>query len=143
MGGGHCHRLDVASGISPAPQHFVLYTIAHELAHLVQGNGSGIPHGEVACDVWIISRLPVELLDQRLYYLLARRHSRLDWKKNKAAVREFCLRDIELRKPQRTYIVWLYSQLKRLRLWPIVFCCRGYSSSCRPLMFFKKTRSSE
>jgi hypothetical protein len=65
------------------------YTIAHELTHLVQGNGSGIPHGEVACDIWIISRLPVELLDQRpAYYLLARQHSRLDWKKNRAAVRE-------------------------------------------------------
>jgi hypothetical protein len=64
------------------------YTIVQELTHPVQGNGSGIPHGEVACDIWIISRLPVELLDQRLYYLLARRHSRLDWKKNRAAVRE-------------------------------------------------------
>jgi hypothetical protein len=65
------------------------YTIAQELTHLVQGNGSGIPHGEFACDIWIISRLPVELLDQRLYYLLARRrHSRLDWKKNRAAVKE-------------------------------------------------------
>jgi hypothetical protein len=64
------------------------YTIVQELTHPVQGNGSGIPHGKVACDIWIISRLPVELLDQRLYYLLARRHSRLDWKKNRAAVRE-------------------------------------------------------
>ena len=25
------------------------YTIAHELTHLIQGNGSGVPHGEVAC----------------------------------------------------------------------------------------------
>jgi hypothetical protein len=52
------------------------YTIAQELTHLVQGNGPGIPHGEVACDIWIISRLPIELLDQRRYYLLARQHSR-------------------------------------------------------------------
>jgi hypothetical protein len=89
------------------------YIISHELTHLVQGNGSGISHGEVACDIWIISRLPVELLDQRLYYLLARRHSRLE-KEQGCSQGALCLHAIELRKPQRTYIVWLRSQLKRL-----------------------------
>jgi hypothetical protein len=88
------------------------YTIAHELTHLVQGNGSGIPHGEVACDIWTLDRLPAELLDQRPYYLL--KNSRCDWKKNRDAVKELCRQAIEVRKSQRAYIVWLRGQIKKL-----------------------------
>jgi hypothetical protein len=93
------------------------YTIAHELTHLVQGNGSGIPHGEVACDIWIISRLPVELLDQRLCTTCWRGGTAgLTGEKEQGCSQEaLYLQAIELRKPQRTYIVWLCSQLKRLR----------------------------
>lgn len=88
------------------------YTIAHELTHLVQGNGSGIPHGEVACDIWTLDRLPAELLDQRPYYLL--KNSRCDWKKNKGALKELCRQAIQVRKTRRTYIVWLRGQIKKL-----------------------------
>ena len=88
------------------------YTIAHELTHLVQGNGSGIPHGEVACDIWAVDRLPAELLDQRPYYLM--KNSRCDWKKNRDAVKELCRRAIEIRKTRRTYIVWLRGQIVKL-----------------------------
>jgi hypothetical protein len=88
------------------------YTIAHELTHLVQGNGSGIPHGEVACDIWALDRLPAELLDQRPYYLL--KNSRCDWKKNKYAIKELCSRAIEVRRTRRNYIVWLRGQIKKL-----------------------------
>jgi hypothetical protein len=78
------------------------YTIAHELTHLVQGNGSGIPHGETACDIWTLDRLPAKLLDQRPYYLL--KNLRCDWKKNKEAVKELCSQAIQVRKTRRTYI---------------------------------------
>jgi hypothetical protein len=88
------------------------YTIAHELMHLVQGNGSGVPHGEVACDIWAVDRLPAELLDQRPYYLM--KNSRCDWKKNRGAVKELCRRAIEIRKTRRTYIVWLRGQIIKL-----------------------------
>ena len=88
------------------------YTIAHELTHLVQGNGSGIPHGEVSCDIWTVDRLPAELLDQRPYYLL--KNSRCDWKKNKLVIKDLCRQAIEVRKTQRTYIVWLRGQIKKL-----------------------------
>ncbi len=88
------------------------YTIAHELTHLVQGNGSGVPHGEVACDIWTVDRMPAELLDQRPYYLL--KNCRVDWKQDKAAVKELCRQAIEIRKTQRTYIVWLQGQIKKL-----------------------------
>ncbi|HEU4606059.1 MAG TPA: hypothetical protein VFS46_07465 [Nitrososphaera sp.] len=88
------------------------YTIAHELIHLVQGNGSGVPHGEVACDIWAVDRLPAELLDQRPYYLM--KNSRCDWKKNRDTVKELCRQAIEIRKTRRTYIVWLRGQIIKL-----------------------------
>ena len=89
------------------------YTIAHELMHLIQGNGSGIPHGEVACDIWTMQRLPAELLDQRPYYLM--KNSRCDWEMNRDAIKELCARAIQIRKTRRTYIVWLRDQIKNLR----------------------------
>ena len=90
------------------------YTIAHELTHLVQGNGSGAPHGEVACDIWTVHRLPVDLLDQRPYYLM--KNSRCNWKKNREAIKELCRQAIEIRKTQRAYIVWLRSRINKLDL---------------------------
>ncbi len=88
------------------------YTIAHELTHLVQGNGSGIPHGEISCDIWTVDRLPPKLLGQRPYYLL--KNSRCDWKKNRTAIKDLCRQAIEVRKTRRTYIVWLRGQIKKL-----------------------------
>jgi len=86
------------------------YTIAHELMHLVQCNGSGIPHGEVACDIWTVHRMPLELLDERPYYLL--KGCKCDWKRDRIIIKELCRQSIEIRKTQRAYIVWVRSQIK-------------------------------
>jgi hypothetical protein len=88
------------------------YTIAHELVHLVQRNGSGISHDEISCDIWTVDRLPAELLDQRPYYLL--KNLRCDWKKNRLAIKDLCRQAIELRKTRRMYIVWLRGEIKKL-----------------------------
>ncbi len=88
------------------------YTIAHELTHLVQGNGSGIPHGEVACDIWTVHRLPAGMLDERPYYLM--KNIRCDWKSNKDEIKELCSKAIETRKTQRAYIVWLRNQIRKM-----------------------------
>ena len=80
--------------------------------HLIQGNGSGIPRGEVACDIWAVDRLPAELLDQQPYYLM--KNSRCDWEKNRDAIKELCGQAIQIRKTRRTYIVWLRDQIKKL-----------------------------
>jgi len=90
------------------------YTIAHELTHLVQGDGFGVPHGEVPCDIWTVNRLPEELLDKRPYYLL--KNSKIDWKKSRLAIKELCRLAIEIRKTRRSYIVWLHYQIKNLDL---------------------------
>ncbi len=90
------------------------YTIAHELTHLTQGNGFGIPHGEVACDIWTVNRMPVELLDQRPYYLLKRCRN-IDWKRHRIVIKELCKQAIETRKVQRTYIAWLRTQIRNIK----------------------------
>lgn len=88
------------------------FTIAHELTHLIQGNGSGIPHGEVQCDIWAVSRVPADLLDEAPSYLLNGR--RLDWYQKRAAIKDLCIHAIEIRKRRRDYIVWLRSSIKTL-----------------------------
>ena len=89
-----------------------LYTISHELTHLVQGNSSGIPHGEVACDIWTVDRMPLQYLDQTPYYLLGRID--IDWEENRKAVKRLCRQAIELRISMRTYISWLKCRIKEL-----------------------------
>lgn len=87
-------------------------TIAHELTHLLQGNG--VPHGEKACDIWALARLPHDMLDDRPYYLL--RHWHLErWLRNRGRAKELCEQAIEVRRTNRTYIKWLSGQLRQLR----------------------------
>jgi hypothetical protein len=87
-------------------------TIAHELTHLLQGNG--VPHGEKACDIWALARLPHFMLDERPYYLL--RHWHLErWLRNRAQTKSLCEKAIEVRRTERTYIKWLSGQLRQLR----------------------------
>jgi hypothetical protein len=84
-------------------------TIAHELTHLLQGNS--VPHGEKACDIWAVARLPAEILDEQPCYLLRHWH-RERWLRHRASVRELCAQAIEVRKTNRTYIRWLSGQLR-------------------------------
>ena len=87
-------------------------TIAHELTHLLQGV-DGVPHGEKACDIWAIARLPEEMLDDQPYYIL--RHWQKDrWLRHRQAVRGLCAQAIEVRKSRRTYIKWLSGELRQL-----------------------------
>lgn len=86
-------------------------TIAHELTHLLQGV-DGVPHGEKACDIWAVARLPPEMLDERPHYIL-RHWSRERWLAHRHAVRQLCAQAIEVRKTKRTYIKWLSGQLRQ------------------------------
>lgn len=88
-------------------------TIAHELTHLLQGNNS-VPHGEKACDIWAMARLPPEMLDEQPYYLL--RHWRRErWMRNRAQAKALCEQAIEVRKAERNYIKWLSKELRHLK----------------------------
>jgi hypothetical protein len=87
-------------------------TIAHELTHLLQGNG--VPHGEKACDIWALARLPADMLDEQPSYI-AGHWSRSRWLEHRLQVKSLCEQAIELRKTQRTYLKWLSGRLRLLK----------------------------
>jgi hypothetical protein len=89
-------------------------TIAHELTHLIQGNDNGVPHGEKACDIWAVVRLPAAMLDEKPYYLL--RHWRWErWLRNRIPTKTLCERAIDVRRVERNYIKWLSEELRHLK----------------------------
>ena len=117
-------------------------TIAHEFTHLLQGKGNGkakengngsegagaggggggrasgsgncVPHGEKACDIWAICRLPAEMADKKPSYLLGH-WSNARWLRHKESVRRLCLQAIQVRNTDRAYIKWLSAHLRQLR----------------------------
>jgi len=62
--------------------------IAHELTHLLQENG--VPHSEKVCDIWAVSRLAAEMVDEQPYYIL----------RHKKSVRRLCVQAIEVRRTE-------------------------------------------
>lgn len=82
------------------------------MTHLVQGPLSGIPHGEIACDIWTVNRMPERYLDQPPYYLLDR--ISVDWQSNKIQIKDLCRQAIDLRPTMRAYIVWLKERIREL-----------------------------
>jgi hypothetical protein len=92
------------------------FTIAHEFTHLLQARKKEelrIPSGERACDIWALTRLPLELIDDYPSYLgncLMRKR----WDTDKKAVREIAFNAIEIRKTKRHYIVWFEQEVNKL-----------------------------
>ncbi|MDQ4100982.1 MAG: hypothetical protein M3115_02180 [Thermoproteota archaeon] len=92
------------------------FTIAHEFTHLLQARRKEqlqIPCGERACDVWTLTRLPLELLDDHPSYI-GNYLMRKRWDRIKLQVRELAFCAIEIRKTKRQYIVWLENEIKKL-----------------------------
>jgi hypothetical protein len=92
------------------------FTIAHEFTHLLQARKKEelqIPGGERACDVWALTRLPLELLDDCPSYI-GNYLMRKRWDTIKLKVRELAFCAIEIRKTKRQYIVWLEDEIKKL-----------------------------
>jgi hypothetical protein len=73
----------------------------------------GIPAGEKACDIWSLTRLPLELIDDYPSYI-GNYSMRKHWKIMKKTVRELAFRAIEVRKTKRQYIVWLEDEIKKI-----------------------------
>ena len=92
------------------------FTIAHEFTHLLQARKKEslqIPSGERACDVWTLTRLPLELLDDYPSYI-GNYLMRKRWDSIKPQVRELAFCAIEIRKTKRQYIAWLEDEIKKL-----------------------------
>jgi hypothetical protein len=92
------------------------FTIAHELTHLLQARKKEelqIPSGERACDVWALTRLPLELIDDYPSYI-GNYLMRKRWDTVKNTVRELAFNAIQIRKTKRQYIVWFEDEVKKL-----------------------------
>jgi hypothetical protein len=72
-----------------------------------------IPSGERACDVWALTRLPLELIDDYPSYI-GNNFMRKRWDTVKKIVRELAFDALEIRKTKRHYIVWLEEEIKKL-----------------------------
>ena len=93
------------------------FTIAHEFTHLLQvrrKEGLRIPSGEKACDVWTLTRLPVELIDDYPSYIGKSHQMRKHWITIKEKARQLAFQAIEVRKTKRRYIVWFEDEIKKL-----------------------------
>ena len=91
------------------------FTIAHEFTHLLQATKKdqvGIPFGEKACDIWTLTRLPLELIDDYPSYI-GNYKMRKHWNDIKVTVRELAFDAIEIRKTKRQYIAWLEHEIKK------------------------------
>jgi hypothetical protein len=83
------------------------FTIAHEVTHLLQKPGLGIvPNGEIQCDIFTLARSSL-FMDDMPTYLPGLRCGKRTWKHHATAVRDLCIKAIEIRKARRTYIAWL------------------------------------
>jgi hypothetical protein len=92
------------------------FTIAHEFTHLLQATRKeelGIPTGERPCDIWALTRLPLDLIDDHPSYI-GNYCMRKQWKVIKKTVRELAFRAIDVRRTKRQYIVWLEDEIKRI-----------------------------
>ena len=92
------------------------FTIAPEFMHVLQATKKGelqIPSGERACDIWTLTRLPLELLDDYPSYI-GNYLMRKRWDTIKMKVRELAFCAIDIRKTKRQYIVWLEDEIKKL-----------------------------
>ena len=82
----------------------VPHTVAHELMHLAQGNGNGIPHGERACDVYT-NALGEDVCDHS-YYI--KTHSA-----SPELIHQVCKEAVEKRNAGlRNYISWAEDEMK-------------------------------
>ncbi len=71
----------------------------------------GYAVGEVQCDIWTLARSEL-FLDEMPSYLDVHPCTEESWKYHARAVRELCIRAIEVRTLNRRYIVWLKNMLR-------------------------------
>lgn len=91
------------------------WTLAHEMMHLAQFNTPGIPGGERACDIYALSRLPPELIDDSPSYLVVPEDIRDKWDgKGAELAHKLALEAISQRKRGvKRYAVWWEDEFER------------------------------
>ena len=110
---GNADGRDMIIRLNPRSKSGTSYfTMAHELTHLLQKPGLGmVPNGEIQCDIYALARHPL-FTDDMPTYIRGLRCNKRSWRRHSMAVRELCIRAIEVRKTRRTYIAWLSTALE-------------------------------
>jgi len=92
------------------------WTLAHELMHLAQFNSHGIPGGERACDIYALSRLTPELIDDSPSYLVVPDDVRDRWDERYAGLaHRLSLEALEQRKAGlKNYAVWWEDEFEKM-----------------------------
>lgn len=93
------------------------WTLAHELMHLAQFNGKGIPGGERACDIHALARLPPRFIDESPSYLVVPDAQRKEWTLEDAKLARSLAREAVRRRQDglRRYAVWWESEFERAK----------------------------
>lgn len=94
------------------------WTLAHELMHLAQFNGDGIPAGERACDVHALARVPPRFIDDSPSYLVVPPSRRRSWTAADARLAHALgRRALEMRAAGlRRYAAWWEAEFERRSL---------------------------
>lgn len=91
------------------------WTLAHELMHLAQFNAESIPSGERATDVYALSRLPPELIDDSPSYLVIDKETRDRWSHQLAELAHELAKEAIRRRTGglRNYASWWEDEFER------------------------------
>lgn len=97
-------------------QYPTYWTLAHELMHLAQFNSHGIPGGERACDVYALSRLTPDLIDDSPSYLVVPEEIRDRWDGEHADLAHRLALDAIKKRSSglKNYAVWWEDEFERL-----------------------------
>ena len=108
----HTGRIEMNFGFFEKDRDGTLpFVLAHETMHAVQWMTRLIPHGEKACDVFTLARLPVEFFPRKkAFYVKVPKRVLSD----PSIISECAEKAIDLRsKGLRRYIMWFEDELKR------------------------------
>ena len=87
------------------------FVLAHETMHAVQWMTRSVPHGERACDLFTLARLPVELFPKKKAFYVKVPKSVLLF--DPSRIKDTAKKAIDLRsKRLRRYIVWFEKELR-------------------------------
>lgn len=105
------------------------WTLGHELMHLAQFNAKGIPGGERACDIYALSRLAPEFVDDSPSYLVVPPRIRRKWNLSYARLARTLAREALRKRSKglRRYISWWEVEFERRAAKPLANTGRPYA----------------
>lgn len=91
------------------------WTLGHEMMHLAQFNNGRIPGGERACDMYALSRLATELIDDSPSYLVVPPRIRKKWRLEHAQLAHDLAKEALERRSKglKRYMIWWEDEFEK------------------------------